>query len=135
MLTPAERSAAISGISALGLVLVSVGLFLNFGSYDVTIGLITAIVIVVVSIPIFRRLADHDEERKLLSVLTVALTTKLVFSLARYWMVNKLYGGGGDSNRYVADGWVSRPKSVLDTRFPVLSQSIRPWMAPGLLSS
>ena len=28
------------------------------------------------------------------------------FALARDWMVNKVSGGGGDSNRYDADGWM-----------------------------
>jgi hypothetical protein len=100
-----ERAALIvGGLVILG-ALAGMAAFLNAGTYDVAISMVVLAVIVVVSVPVFRRLAVSDADPTLVWILLGALVAKVLFSLARYWMVNKLYGGGGDSNRYDADGW------------------------------
>lgn len=79
--------------------------FINLGTYDMAAGVVVALLIVVVSVPLLRRLGMSDSGDDIFWVLVVALLAKLAFSLARYWMVNRLYGGSGDSNQYDADGW------------------------------
>ena len=106
MIDSTDRSVVVAGIGFLAVLLCGAALFINVGTYDVAIGGLTAVVIVVASIPVFRKLGHIDGDADLPRLLTVALCMKLVFSLARYWMVNKLYGGTGDSNRYLEDGWL-----------------------------
>lgn len=103
--TSTDRELALVGIAVLTVVLAAVALFINVGSFDMTMGIVTALVLLVVSIPMFRRLADADKEPGLFWLLAVALVVKFAGSLGRYWMVTRLYGGGGDSVRYTNDGW------------------------------
>ena len=96
-------------LAAAGLVLaavVALGFVINVATYDVAVSIVVLFAIVVLSLPVFRRLSDSDADRRLLAVLVVALLAKMAFSLARYWMVNKLFGGSGDSNRYSSEGWM-----------------------------
>lgn len=85
--------------------LLGAAVFVNTATYDVVVSLLVLLAIVLASVPVFRKVADTDHDAHLLWVLLAALAAKIAFSLARYWMVNKLYGGGGDSNRYDVDGW------------------------------
>lgn len=101
----AEQSGLVLGISALGVLLLAMAIFVNVGTYNLAAAAILLVLITVCSAYAFRRMADADGDPTLLLILLGALFAKLVFSLARYWMVNSLYGGGGDSNRYDADGW------------------------------
>lgn len=102
----ADRSIVIVGLALLSVLLCGAAVFINVGTYDIAIGGLMAVVIVVASMPIFRSLGQIDADSKLPRVLATALCSKLIFSLARYWMVMKLYGGVGDSTSYVNDGWM-----------------------------
>ena len=102
---PAERLLLIGGLVLVAGLLLVGALVVDSGTYGTAVGLLAVIVLLVVSVPCFRRLAVIDGDDRLFAVLLTALVAKFVFSLVRYWMVNKLYGGGGDSNRYDQDGW------------------------------
>ncbi len=103
---PSERLIVLSGLATLLVVVGAGALLLDQVSYSIAVGAVVGLLMVVVAMPVFRRLADSDGDPKLVWILLAALVAKLVFSVARYWMVNRLYGGGGDSTRYANQGWL-----------------------------
>ncbi len=102
---PDEGPIVAVGVTGVAAALAGLAFFVNVSTYNVAVGVVVAVCIVAVSVPLLQRLAAVDGSPKLVWVLLAALIAKLAFSVARYWMVNRLYGGGGDSNRYDADGW------------------------------
>lgn len=88
------------------LLLLGMAVFVNVGTYRVAAAVLVLVFMLIVSAIVFRRLSDADGDPQLLTVLLLALIAKMVFSILRYWMVNRLYGGAGDSNRYDVDGWL-----------------------------
>ena len=115
-----DRLIVLAGTAAVAVVLAAAALALNRISYNIAVGIVVAVVIVVASVPVFRRLADADDDPRLLWSLLAALVAKLVFSVLRYWMVNRLYGGGGDSNRYADDGWLFAREVRAGDWFPAI---------------
>lgn len=100
-----DRTIVVVGLGAAAVVLAAMAVFLNRASYSMAVGAVVALLIVIASLPVFRWLARLDDDPALVRILVFALIAKLVFSVARYWMVNRLYGGGGDSTRYASQGW------------------------------
>ncbi|CAN5658087.1 hypothetical protein BH10ACT3_BH10ACT3_14010 [soil metagenome] len=103
---PGERTPLVLGSVFMVAVLVAIAMLLNTVTYDVAISMAVLVVIVAVSVPVFRHLSQVDDDPPLFWILLSGLLAKMAFSLARYWMVNTLYDGAGDSTRYDADGWV-----------------------------
>lgn len=100
-----DTAPTFAGCVAVGVGCVAMAMFVNVGTYNDVVGSVIALLILLISAMVFRRISKADADPDLLWWLLGALLAKMVFSLARYWMVNKLYGGGGDSNRYDLDGW------------------------------
>ncbi len=111
------------------MLLAGVALFINVGSYDLTIGLIVGVTLVVASLPVFRWMAAADENPQLMLILAEPLDTKQFSSLARNCRVKRLYGASGDSNKYASDGWVFAQAVRSGDFIPQIESIDR--MAPG----
>lgn len=101
-----SRSGLIAGLAVVAGLLAAMAMFINVADYDMAVAAVVALVLVVVSYPVFQRLGRTDDDPLLPRMLIGALVAKLGFSVVRYWVVNTLYGGAGDSLRYDRDGWL-----------------------------
>jgi hypothetical protein len=124
-----ERWALVLGIAGIVVLLGGAVVLLDVASYSIAVGAVVALLIVVASMPVLRRLSNIDQDPALFWILLAALVAKLVFSVARYWMVNRLYGGGGDSTRYANQGWLFAQEVRSGTLFPSI-ESIDGVVAP-----
>jgi hypothetical protein len=76
---------------------------------------LTAIVLVLVSIPIARRIAAAERDPRLYRLLIAAVITHLLFSSVQLWVVDHIYHGVTDYNRYINQG------ALLSKRFKVFN--------------
>lgn len=101
-----SRAGLIAGLAVVAGLLAAMAMFINVADYDMAVAAVVALVLVVASYPVFQWLGRADDDPLLPRILIGALVAKLGFSVVRYWVVNTLYGGAGDSLRYDHDGWL-----------------------------
>lgn len=70
---------------------------------DTARGLVVGPLVAIVCVPLFLRIRDSGRTFDLAGILVAALGAKLVGAYARFWMVDSLYNGVGDSSQY--DFW------------------------------
>lgn len=120
----ADRSAegpwVVGGLAVVGTAVVLVGALATTTSYDVAVAAVVFAALVVVSLPILRWIAQNDDDPKLFAILIAALLTKLVFSLVRYFVMQRAYGSLGDSVRYDVDGWAMAEAIRSGTALPAV---------------
>jgi hypothetical protein len=76
---------------------------------------IVAVVLILVSIPICRRIAAAERDPRLYRLLIAAVITHLIFSSVQLWVVDHIYHGVTDYNRYINQG------ALLSKRFKVFN--------------
>ena len=92
--------------AVVALLVASTGMILlvDFTNYDVWSSVLAYGALVCVTAPLIRHCAKVDNDPRLYAILMCALMLKLGMALPRYYMINVLYGGEGDSAIYHAGG-------------------------------
>jgi hypothetical protein len=122
----------IGGVGLLLILLLGSALTIDMVNLDVWTALFTGVVLLLVSIPVFTWMGKREGWPRMAAWLTLALVTKFVFSLIRYFVIFRVYKGEGDAGIYVEAAAelakrlrLGLPLHPLDHRinsFPVASQ-------------
>jgi hypothetical protein len=90
-------------VLAMGILVGGVFLVLDTSSYNLAGGLIVAPIIFAVSLPAFVRQARREDDPRVLKILIVALSVKLIASLVRYYITFHVYDSA-DASSYHREG-------------------------------
>jgi len=122
----------VGGVGLLLVLLLGTALTIDMVNLDVWTAVFTGVVLLVVSIPVFNWMGKREQWPRMAAWLALALVTKFVFSLIRYFVIFRVYKGEGDAGIYVEAAAelakrirLGLPLHPLDHRinsFPVASQ-------------
>jgi hypothetical protein len=73
-------------------------------AYNIIGGVLVGALIIPISLPILKRESLRQGDRRVLVLLVVALSLKIIFSLARHYVVFDLYQGSADAAGYHGNG-------------------------------
>ncbi len=99
-----DRLAGVFALAAVVAIALSFGFLVDSVNYDVWSAIVTFVVLVVVTAPILKWLSTIDRDPREFNILVAALVVKLLMSLARYYMINVVYGGSADAATYHSGG-------------------------------
>ena len=91
----------IGGVSLLLVLLIGFSMSIDMVNLDVWTGILTSAVLLVVSVPVFVWMGKQEGWPRMAAWLTLALVAKFAFSMARYFVIFRVYKGEGDAGIYV----------------------------------
>jgi hypothetical protein len=94
----------VGGLAALAVVLVVLGLMVDYSALDAWTALIVFLVLVGVSVPAFQWVARKEGDPWLFKVMLSALVVQFAVSMARFYMIFVMYDGEGDAGVYHGAG-------------------------------
>lgn len=112
------------GAAACGVVLLVLSLGIDRVNFDAVAGALTAIVLVLAFVPLIKWVARKEGDPWLGRILLWALFAKFAFTMVRYFVIERIYGGNADAGtydyggQYLADLYL---QGIFTTDIPLLA--------------